>query len=257
MKHTNEELIEIYSKLKGDAIYSEYFIKNYEISYGEFDEDEDWEDITESVEAHTLNYCLKDYLPYFLKCIQNGHGPVWADKFAYNMNEDEVATLTYQEIMGENPELARSEINIYCNSLSKDDIFKNYYLFLIEKQCFRKTEERTIEYVKTYKDQIVKGKSEFYAHQYADLRVSSMGYTELYCEAYTATFEKALNENKSIDYAESYAEKLGTYIANHCSSFSNKDEFGDFDFFHEQILEEMREWELKNNNILTLGYDRK
>lgn len=249
MKHTNEELIEIYSSNKGDDIYSEYFIKQYEFAYGVFDEDQDWEDINESVEAHTLNYCLNDYLSHFLKCIKNGHGPVWADKFAYNIMGNEVATLTYQEIMKENPELARFEINIYCNSLSNDDIFKNYYLFLIEKQCFRRTEQRTIEYVKIYKEQIDIGKSDFYAHHYADLRVSSKGFTVLYCEAYTITYEKALNENKSIEYAELYAEKLGSYIANHCSSFSQKDEYGDFDFFHEHILEEMREWKLKNNNI--------
>lgn len=75
MKHTNKELTGIYSNYKGDKIHAEYFIKYYEISYDDFGVNQDWEDESESLEAHTLNFCLEFYLPIFLKYLKIGHNP--------------------------------------------------------------------------------------------------------------------------------------------------------------------------------------
>lgn len=246
MKHTNEELKEIFSSHKGDNIHAEYFLKKYETSYNEFEIDDDWEDESESIEEHTLNFCLEFYLPIFLKYLKIGHNPSWANEIALSCEEESIAVLdTYHKIKKENPALAKSEIELYSNSLSNEELFIKYYLFLMEHDYVINVEERAANYVKLFKEEIASGKSEIYAHEYADNRVSSEGFSEFYCEAYATYYEKSIAEGKSKEYAEIYAEKMGDYLANNFSKLSQiKNDF-DFDVSHEQILKEMKEW---NNN---------
>lgn len=233
------------------AYYKHCFEELYEDEYKNWTKD-DYEETGDSAHKGALEV-TNMFVEAFLGEKAKGQGDEWALAVASYVEEGEdVYQIVYDEIKKTSPEMAKQELLIRSRSLGGDENFIKHYMLLFESGSgYSDSVENAKKYSEIYKDQIVKGKSEFYAHHYADLRVSTMGYTELYCEAYTATFQKALNENKSIDYAELYAEKLGTYIANHCSSFSNNDEFGDFDFFHEQILEEMREWEskFKNNNI--------
>lgn len=244
MKHTNEELTEIYSSYKGDKIHAEYFLKTYETSYDDFEKDEDWEDESESLEEHTLNFCLEFYLPIFLKYLKIGHNPSWANEIALSCEDEQIAVLdTYHKIKKENPAFAKSEIELYGKSLSNEERFIKYYLYLMEHDYVIDVEKRAANYTKLFKEEIVSGKSEIYAHEYADNRVSSEGFSEFYCEAYATYYEKSLNEGKSKEYAEIYAEKMGDYLANNFSNLSQiKNDF-DFDVFHEQILKEMKEWE--------------
>lgn len=158
--------------------------------------------------------------------------------------DEQVAVLdTYHKIKRENPTLAKSEIELYSKSLSNEERFIKYYLFLMEHDYVIDVEERAANYTKIFKEEIASGKSEIYAHEYADNRVSSEGFSEFYCEAYATYYEKSLNEGKSKEYAEIYAEKMGDYLANNFSKlFQIKNDF-DFDVSHEQILKEMKEWE--------------
>ncbi|MDX9695236.1 MAG: hypothetical protein RBT49_05550 [Bacteroidales bacterium] len=74
------------------------------------------------------------------------------------------------------------------------------------------------EYSKIYKEQITKGKSEIFAHKYADL-MASKEYTELGCYAEAIEYEKALNEGFSERYASSFAMHLSEYIANYFTNY--------------------------------------
>ena len=244
MKHTNEELTEIFTSHKGDKTHAEYFIKKYETSYNDFEIDDDWEDESESLEEHTLNFCLEFYLPIFLKYLKIGHNPSWANEIALSCEEESLAVLdTYHKIKKENPALAKSEIELYSKSLSNEERIINYYLFLMEHDYVINVEERAANYTKLFKEEIASGKSEIYAHEYANNRVNSMGYSEFYSEVYATFYEKSLNEGRAKEYAEEYAEKMGDYLANNFSNLSQiKNDF-DFDCYHEQVLINMKEWE--------------
>lgn len=210
MKHTNKELIEIYSTHKGDNIHAEYFIKIYEISYDEFEKDQDWEDENESVASHTLNFCLVHYLTAFLKYLKIGHNPIWADKIA-NSIEDDVIIDAYKEIKKENPELARKEIETYCKSLSSDENFKSHYLYLIEEGNFEDAEERAFEYTNLHNEQISLGKSEIYAREYARLRISLSRFPEIYYESYAFAYELSINEEKTENNSRDFADQFASY----------------------------------------------
>lgn len=212
MKHTNKELTEIYSSNKGDNIHAEYFIKTYEISYDEFEIDQDWEDENESVEEHTLNYCLEFYLPIFLKYLKNGHNPIWANEIALSSDDEPRAILdTYHKIKKENPALVKSEIALYAKSISDEELFIKYYLFLMEHDYLIDVEERAFNYVKIFKEEIARGKSEIYAHEYADYRVGSEDFTDKYCECYAFGYEKAIKDGKPEEYSRIFADCFGTF----------------------------------------------
>lgn len=221
MKHTEKELIEIYTGLKGDDSHFEYFLKFYEVAFQEFILSNDWEDEDESTEEHTLKFCLEFYLPFFIKSLKEGHGAIWSDKIANLVESVKDSTITtylvenpflyaYDEINKENPELAWKEINVHCNSLSNDEIFKRYYLFLIKNHYKRDMENKIFNYAQKYKEQISLGKTEVYAHEYAHLRTEVND--EIYCEEYAFAYDKAISENKSIEYAIEYAFRYASVM---------------------------------------------
>lgn len=253
MKHTDKVLADIYSSHKGDNIHAEYFIKHYQKTYEEFEETQDWEDENESVEDHALNYCLKYYLPIFLKYLKIGHGPIWSNEIAESVEDEPQAILdTYHKIKKENPVLAKSEIELYAESLSKDKLFIKYYLFLMNHDYLIDVEERAFNYVKIFNEQIALGKSEVYSHEYSDLMVSKI-YTKIFCEAYAFSYDDSHKKNKSKKYSVLYADKFADYVANNYSELSETKEDEDFIFFHERIIGIMKAWEYTEINKTTNG----
>ena len=247
MKHSENELTEIFYNKIGYKEHANYFIELYNSSYDQFEIDDDWQDESESIAEHTLQSCLDFYLDYFIKYLKIGHNPNWANEIAILLRqtvyEPDAVVETYHKIKKENPALAKSEIELYSKSLSNEERFIKYYLFLMEHDYVINVEERAANYTKLFKEEIASGKSEIYAHEYANNRVNSMGYSEFYSEVYATFYEKSLNEGRAKEYAEEYAEKMGDYLANNFSNLSQiKNDF-DFDCYHEQVLINMKEWE--------------
>ena len=241
MKHTNTELTEIYTYHKGDSIHAEYFIAQYEKAFEDFNECQDWEDENESVKDHTLKFCLKYYLPVFLKYLKIGNSPIWANEIADSAEDESVAIVqTYQKLKKENPEEAKMDIEVYAKSLSNDELFLKYYLFLMEHDCVLDVEERAFNYVKIFKEQIVIGKSEIYSHEYADCRVSSEKYAAKYCECYAFAYEKALKEGKTEEYSRVFADRFGSFGCGNFYDFINSKDVFDLNLL-ERTLEEMKE----------------
>ena len=258
MKHTEKELIDIYTDVKGDALYVKYFIQFYEVCLNEFEIDNDWEEEDENIEEHTLKFCLKFYLPFFIKFLKVGHGAIWSDEIARLIEIVQDSTVrsyivedpfidTYKKIKKENPELAWKEINIHSNSLSTDDIFKKYFLFLVENEDYKDIENRTFNYVKEYREQISLGKSEVYALEYARL-IASRNLSKTYCEEFAFAYDNAINENKSIEYATEYAEKYASELVDIKRRYGFSDDKKMIGFAIEKINDYMKAWEYTTNN---------
>lgn len=236
MKHTNTELIEIYTNHKGDNLHAEYFIAVYENAFEDFYENQDWEDENESVKEHTLKFCLKLYLPIFLKYLKIGHHPIWANEIADSAEDEAKAIIiTYHKLKKENPELAKKELEIYVNSLSNDESFIKYYIFLMEHDFEKNLEERAFNYVKIFKEQIANGKSEIYAHEYADCSVSTMRYSKSYCEAYAFGFDESIKAGKDENLSRIFANKFSDFVVNGFLNYINDSDLN----LLESTLEEM------------------
>lgn len=222
MKHTNTELTDIYSNYKGDSLHAEYFIAVYEKSYEEFEKFQDWEDENESVEEHTLKFCLELYLSLFLKYLKIGNGPEWSNEIADSVEEESNAVLyTYHKLKKENPDLAKKELGIYAKSLSNDECFITYYIFLMEHDFAKNIKERAFDYSKIFKEEIANGKSEIYAHEYADCRVSTEGNSKLFCEAYAFAYDKSIREGETENFSRDFSDKFGDFVVNGYLNYHN------------------------------------
>jgi hypothetical protein len=251
-KPNPKELIEIYIDLKGDDEYSEYAIAHYEQTFKDFESDNDYnnEDDLLNLHDYTLFHCLRLYVPSFLKIIRKGHSAKWADRMYYEYdNGDDPFITTYHHISKENPELALKEITLHCNLISKDEIFQKYYLFLIENQCFKRTEERTIEYVQIYKEQIARGKSAVYAHEYCNLMSSGI-YHNIFCEEYAYAYDKAINEGKSESYARKFAQEYGDALVDIKTRYGISEDEKLIDFAIEKVNVYMTVWEYNEEHKL-------
>jgi hypothetical protein len=210
-RHTEEELIVIFNQENIDKKYLSIFLSNYKICFDELYEDWKDEDFEagDSVQASALLFA-KMRVKTYTEQLAKGHGEEWAHIIANTQAEGEIAIyLAYQDLMITNSELAKKELLIYCKSLGGDKYFEKHYIYLFEiVDEINGRIDKAKEYSKLFKEQIAKGKSEVYAHEYSDL-ISEGDFHKIYCEEYAYAYDKAINEGKSERYAREFAEKYG------------------------------------------------
>lgn len=190
------------------AYYKHCFKERYEDEYVNWTE-EDYEETGDSAHKSALNV-TNMFIEVFLSEKAKGHGDEWSLAVANCGEEgDLVYHVAYDEIVQTNPELAKKEILIRSKSLSNDEIFIKHHIYIYETEIHGTDRiNRAKKYSEIYKDQIAKGKSEVYIHEYA-LLISIGDYNPIYCEEYAYAYDKAIKEGKSEMYAREFAEEYG------------------------------------------------
>ena len=245
--HTQNELITIFKQQKIRESLLPKFLSLYKSLYNEFYEemkdyeDDDFEE-EDSIQSDAL-FCTNLYIKPFFELTENGHGEEWANLIAESREEDETKTYyTFNELKKSQPELAQKELVLHCNNLSKDEDFRRYYLFLFGLgEGFEEPYERAIKYAQAYKEQIKKGKSKLFAHEYAEYANSN--YNEIYKEEYAYAYEKAILAEKSEEYARVFADKYGSDLVNIKRRVGISDDEGLIDYAIEKVSSFMKAWE--------------
>lgn len=219
-RHSEAELLSIFKDKKINNKYHQEFVDYYNSCFSELFEDykdfedEDFED-EESLKEISLRLTFV-YVDKFLQQLEKGHGEDWSRFFANSEVEDDEMRIydTYCELGKKDKEAARKEIKNLSERLSDDEIFKKYYLNLFEEGdggCRpRKIAEK---YSSVYKKQTDLGKSEIFAHEYANL-IAGNCYEEFYCNDFATAYERAILNHEGEAYAIKYADKYASELAN-------------------------------------------
>jgi hypothetical protein len=254
--HTESELMAIYEENKFDKRYFSNFVAYYQLCFDELYSDmKDYEDDDfepgDSIQASALSISI-DYMHSFIEMINKGHGQTWAHQMAHSCEEVERAAFyTYFDIRAENPEQAEKEMLIYCKNINGDELFQKYFFYLLrELENPDYIVEKATTYSNTYKEQIKKGKSEIYAHEYANLYADNE-FVQSYCESYAYAYDKSLQEGKSEEYARRFADLYSNRIGENYSRLSDALKDEDFNFWHEKMIGNMKGWEYATENKLS------
>lgn len=254
-KHTEEELKLIFNQENIDEKYFTKFLDNYKRAFDELFEDyKDWKDdefeADDSVQNSALSFALMRIKNY-AKQIAKGHGEEWAQIIVNNSEEGEREIFfAYQDLIKINSELAKEELLIYCKSLGEDKYFEKHYIYLFEiVDEIDGRIEKAKEYSKLFKEQIAKGKSEVYAHEYSDL-ISEGEFHKIYCEEYAYAYDKAINEGKSERYSREFAEKYGDALVDIKRRYGITEDEEQIDFAIEKVNVYMTAWEYKEEHKL-------
>ena len=250
VKHTEEELRNIYLQNEYNETYYHYFINHYNKCFEELRESykdyayEDWVEEGDSVQEKTLNLVL-DYITIFLKSINNGNGVEWSNLLADHYEEDETTYYhVYHDLKKINPTLAKDEIKILAKSISDDEIFQKYYLHLFEIVANPKNRiEVAKTYSEIYRQAINEGKTVVYADQYANL-ISQGEYNKIYCQEYAYAYDEATKDNKNDYYSGVYADKYASALV----GISDDEEM--IEFAIKKVNAYMNSWEYARENKL-------
>ena len=248
--HTKDELIDLYAQMKYPMKYFIKFESRYHECYSELFndmkdyEDDDFEDEDDTIGGTALQFA-SEYLDRFMAQLNGGHGEEWAHLVAKPIEDNN--TIIADAYYSMSPELAKQELRLHCKSLGGDEFFEKYYLFLFEiGEGLNNPQKIALEYSKIYKQQIAKGKSEVFAHQYADL-MSGDEFVEIYCRKYAYAYDKALSEGKSEEYAKLFADMYGDGAAN----YGEREDKDIPEFWEEKVFAYMKGWEYATNNNLS------
>lgn len=254
-QYTEQELIAI-AKAKGiDEKYFQHFVTKYNQIFNQVKDEYVEEECEEGETPKTITLNITHrYLIKFIEQVEKGHGAEWAELYADSEDEEEETfNNVYFAIRKKSKEQANEELLIHCKSVEADEHYIRHFIFLYEVgDGSLKPDIKAAIYSKEYKEQIAQGKSELFAHEYADFMAIGE-YTEIYCYSYAQAFESALQQNKSEEFAQLYAEKYSDYVGNHYSNMKQLEEDEDFDFYHQQIICHMKAWEYVKENKLQDG----
>lgn len=218
------------------VIYHDEFIHAFEVILQEMKnhvnefEEEDWKE-------YPLNFALT-YIDFYIKEIQKGHSTEWARKYSLerydNSDHDYVFFNTYDAIRKINPELALAELKAHCESVKADKLFTNYFISLMEsREGLKDPNKKAAIYSGCYTDIIKEGKSEVFAHKYADFMAFDL-YGEIYCYHYARIYDDAIKKGQSVTFANSVAKDIAEYherrIPRHEAYNHDKDDMKQYNY---------------------------
>ena len=181
-------------------VYKEKVNRGYKDLQSDLPDDEETPD-NESNVMESLH--LADlYIVFYVEEIEKGHSDCWAKSFAdYRDSYDDIhetALEAYDSIKDKAQK--EKDLDIFLKSISEDEIYRERYKLVISG---REPHEAASEYSRNYHRCLQEGKSETYAHGYAN--AVSMDYDgDIYAESY----EKAINHGMNHDQAHLFAEFL-------------------------------------------------
>ncbi|MDB5013586.1 MAG: hypothetical protein JWQ25_1788, partial [Daejeonella sp.] len=209
-KYSEADLKRILEKSNTKNEYFDFFILKY--NYWLSEVKRDYKDFTEDDidDGDTLSdialRITQDYVDEYIKHVEKGHSPLWAETYADYMEEHAETAFhySYERVKDDSPEQAINELLIECKSLNADEYFTKYFLFLFSSGNGRDCPQEKAEiYSKAFNQQIKLGKSEIFATTFAD-NLADQYYSELYCYAYADAYDRAMQQGKTDSYAHVY-----------------------------------------------------
>ena len=132
----------------------------------------------------------KERTQYYIKEIIKGHSVEWADSWAdhklYHEAEDDIVRTAYMTIKDKDE--ANKELDIYLKEQNDDPIFYKRYKYLFKERDIHIKEQAT-NYCMIYHGCKKCGKSDYYAHAYAE--AESNGSENTLCDIYAKAYELA------------------------------------------------------------------
>jgi hypothetical protein len=188
-----------------------------------------------------IDFAVK-YFKNYDQQVRAGHGAKWSEFYAEARDEHPASfNYAFAELKKINQGLANSELKIYCRFAGKDALFEKHFILLMEhSEGLSESEKQSSIYTKTVMEQIASGKSEVFAHQYADY-IAEGEYNEAFCFIYASKYEEAIRNGRSEMYALNLANKMADYYGDQYSS-SKDIKYDDYDKMKEaEIIKSLNE----------------
>ncbi|MFN9115398.1 MAG: hypothetical protein ACK5XN_35530 [Bacteroidota bacterium] len=233
-KFSREELELIVRRHQISAAYLDDFL--FFLEY-ELKQESDEEYNVEKSKSEAVKLAIEDFR-LFEAQIEKGHGKQWAQLYAISIEEHPHSfNRAYREIKEIDAIKSKEELIIHCNAMGGDEYYTKHFIFLMENgAALSDPDKQAARYSAIYKEQIALGKSEVFAHEYADT-MASCEYREIYCYAYARCYDQAVNDGKSFSYAKAIAAHIAEYYANNYSRTSEI-EYNQFDLLNESKIKE-------------------
>ncbi|WP_212002628.1 hypothetical protein [Chitinophaga sp. HK235] len=210
-----------------------------------FHEEDSWQ--PEEIKKYSVKFAVDKTLK-IIALKKAGHSERWITLYINSSEEHQHAfNDAYQEMCKTDPAQALEELKVHCRALGVDQYYQKHFIYLMEEgegAARPDPDEQSSLYSKYFKEQLKKGKSEVFAHQYADLKAGKE-YVEEYCYRFANAYDVAIQNGKSDKYAYIYANKIGDYYADYYGRYrEDRDEDDDNNKFSERkILGYMKGWE--------------
>jgi len=182
---------------------------------------------------------------------RKGHSEEWARLYAENPEDHRHAFHdAYDSIRKTNPHQALVELQLHCKAVGGDNCFTRYFIYLMENGCDLEDmspDEWAASYSNIYKAQIANGRSEIFAHHYAD-NMADGSTSEAFSYTYANVYDTTIKFGKSHEYASTYANLIADFYADLYSSSKNI-QYDEYDLYNEtRIAGYMKGWEFAKNN---------
>lgn len=179
-----------------------------------YEEDLDEDEKAENEEGERI--CIEfanDYIRYYVEQREKGHSHKWAHFYALNhvSTDDDCSTFENLLELFDDKEEIDKDITIYASSINKDPVFVERLKFLIENTNCNYS-EKAVEYCRAYHKCIEEGKSEIYAHAYAEAVNDDSNYCGIYASAFEHAKFHGMNHSEarmfSVCCSEAYANDI-------------------------------------------------
>lgn len=204
---TDELIRDAFLKTGFDEKYFPVYEEKIKLAYDELQQNMPDDEETSDEESNVFESIRQanKYIAYYVEEIEKGHSDCWAVSFAeYRDTYDDIhetALEAYDSI--EDKAQKEMDLDIFLNSISEDEIYRERYKLVISG---RVPHEAASEYSRNYHSCIQEGKSETYAHGYAN--AISKNYSMYGSEVYAEAYEQAINHDLNQDQAHLFAKFL-------------------------------------------------
>lgn len=216
---TDNMIKNAFDELAVDNKYFDKFKEVVERSYSELQRDCPNDDEDESNADVSIRFSI-EFMKYYVPEKEKGHCDTWADTYARNRCCRIEEYISYREaydaiVEKENRE---KELDIHVASMSTDPLFRKRYKFLFT-EIVGDPIEATENYCKDYRRMIALGKSEIYAHAYADHHDE---YKDEFCTIYAQAYELAKKHGMDGGEAFRFGETCITAVDQGILSYTNE-----------------------------------
>lgn len=175
--------------MKYFAVYEADAKRRFQSIQDDFPDDED---TTEDYKNALISLALADdYIKFYVQEAEKGHNITWCESVARDSVSGEYDIWIVRNALEkiEDDKEKENELSIHAHSLNSDPIFVKRYVYLIH-EFVPEAKEKAEEYCKEYHECIKNGKTEIYAHAYAD--AVNEDFYRYFCEMYARVYELAV-----------------------------------------------------------------
>lgn len=243
-KIDGELLCKAFTELNIDKEYFSLFAQRANECFADLESDCSEPDNDE----YSINQA-KEFIILYSTEMAKGHCHQWAYTFARNIFEDKEVACREAYNAIEDPLLAATELTIHATSLNSNPRFIEYYKVAFLNCYGSNTEQIALDYTVQFEKAIQDGKTEIYAHRFADLYAEDH-WDINYCVKYAEKYDECITNGKDEEYAKLYADKYGDGFCN----YGEREDANIPEFWEEKVIGYMKGWEYARANNLKTNF---